>query len=212
MRALLFVVTIAAALVGGTACDHRADPPPIVGPSDIVTPTRGGAGVPSPATGGAAAPATRGAAGPTGTGTSGAGARPPAAKPPANGAAPAGPVPAVLVGTWVSMGGGDAERVFRFGPDGVYRHAGVLLQQRPSGLYSIELAVRGRARAEGERLVLRPESGTITIKDPDSAESSGQRPADTAEERYSWRVGADDVLVMTSADGGTSQFRRDAGG
>lgn len=48
-------------------------------------------------------------------------------------------MPAELVGTWVSTDSASAEMIYRFFSDGRYHHAAVLLQQRPSGLFSYEI-------------------------------------------------------------------------
>ncbi|MEU4513625.1 hypothetical protein AB0G05_29350 [Nonomuraea wenchangensis] len=117
--------------------------------------------------------------------------------------------PSPLVGLWESTGQGNALLVYKFDEDGTYRHAGVLNQQRPSGVFSFEIAVKGQAEADGETLVLRPAEGTKTLRDPDSPSGSYRdRPMDDlSPERYSWRL-ADDVLVLTSGSGEAVSYKR----
>lgn len=122
---------------------------------------------------------------------------------------PSSAVPAELVSTWVSTDSGNAELVYRFTSDGRYRHAGVLLQQRPSGQASYEIAVTGTMQVAGSRLVLQPVSGTQTLKDPDSPNGGWQRPIKTNPETYTWQLSAAGVLALTDAEGSTITYRRE---
>ncbi|TKK85265.1 hypothetical protein FDA94_26735 [Herbidospora galbida] len=131
--------------------------------------------------------------------------------PPAAETAATGAFPAELLGTWQSTGAGDALLVYRFDGDGTYAHAGVLSQQRPSGVFSYEVGASGSVDVDGERLVLRPESGTTTLTDPDSPGSSYQdRPmTDLSAEEYTWALSADGDLALTeAASGRTITYRK----
>jgi hypothetical protein len=118
-------------------------------------------------------------------------------------------VPAELVGTWVSTDSGNAEMVYRFLSDGRYRHAGVLLQQRPSGQFSYEIAATGTMQVVGSRLVLQPTSGTQTLKDPDSPTGGWQRPIKNDPEPYTWQLSSANVLALTDSEGNTITYRRE---
>ncbi|NJP92026.1 hypothetical protein HCN51_21610 [Nonomuraea sp. FMUSA5-5] len=122
---------------------------------------------------------------------------------------PAATFPSPLVGIWESTGPGAALLVYKFDENGTYRHAGVLNQQRASGVFSFEIAVMGQAEADGETLILRPAAGTKTLRDPDSPSSSYRdRPMDDlSPERYAWRM-ADGMLKLTSDSGDTISYKR----
>jgi hypothetical protein len=116
-------------------------------------------------------------------------------------------VPAKLVGSWVSTGGGNAEMIYEFDADGVYRYAGVILQQRPSGVFSFEIGATGRASFTGSRLTLRPERGTQTLKDPDAADGGWQRPISTEQQVLRWRMSGG-RLQITDTESITVTYRR----
>ncbi|MEV6598686.1 hypothetical protein AB0M36_17775 [Actinoplanes sp. NPDC051346] len=109
-------------------------------------------------------------------------------------------LPATLVGSWVSTGEGNAEMIYEFDADGTYRYAGVLMQQRPSGLFSFEVGAAGTARATRTRITLRPQRGTQTLKDPDSPDGGWQRPADTTPKVLRWRMSGDKLLLTDDED------------
>jgi hypothetical protein len=116
-------------------------------------------------------------------------------------------VPADLVGSWVSTDNGNAEMIYEFDADGTYRYAGVLIQKRPSGTFSFEVGAAGTIRTTRTRITLRPERGTQTLKDPDSATGGWQRPVSKAVQVVRWRMDGD-RLVLTSGDGIAVDYRR----
>jgi hypothetical protein len=70
-----------------------------------------------------------------------------------------------LVGTWDSAEGA-AEILYVFKADGTYKHAGVLLQERPGGLFTFKIGARGTVTVRGRSLILHPRSGTESLHDP----------------------------------------------
>ena len=119
-------------------------------------------------------------------------------------------VPDELIGTWVSTDPGGAELIYVFARDGRYKHAGVLLQQRDTGMFSFQRSAQGYVRVQDGALVLHPESGTQEISDPDVPSANSKRPIDTSPERYDWAVDEDGPrLELTDADGVTIEYARD---
>ncbi|MFG3438422.1 hypothetical protein ACGF0J_14355 [Nonomuraea sp. NPDC047897] len=116
-----------------------------------------------------------------------------------------------LVGTWVATGASDfgtAELVYRFTADGAYKHASVLLQSRPAGVFTFTVAAKGRATLRGDTLTLRPTWGTRTLKDPEDPSRDYERPLSSlAPERYRIRWSGTG-LVLTGANGSSSHFER----
>jgi hypothetical protein len=108
--------------------------------------------------------------------------------------------PEELAGGWISSSGG-AEIVYRFTADGSYKHVGVLLQRRPSGMFSFTVADSGTAAADGDVLVLSPRLATKSLKDPDSPSSSyTDRPSSLTPQRFRWSLDATSA-VLTLDDG-----------
>ena len=62
----------------------------------------------------------------------------------------AGAVPAALVGTWQSLDQGSAEDLIEIHADGSYLRAMVLMQQRPSGMFSLLDRHQGERRGAGD--------------------------------------------------------------
>jgi hypothetical protein len=60
-----------------------------------------------------------------------------------------GAVPAALVGTWQSLDQGSAEDLIEIHADGSYLRAMVLMQQRPSGMFSYSIGTRGKVEVQG---------------------------------------------------------------
>lgn len=122
-------------------------------------------------------------------------------------AAPPQVVPAALVGSWKSAGEGSAELTYRFGADGTYRFMGLIMQQRPSGMFSFEIDAAGTAQATRSQIILRPESGTRTLKDPDSRNGGWERPVSKDQQLLGWRMSGG-RLLLTDAEGVTVTYRR----
>ena len=115
---------------------------------------------------------------------------------------PAAPAfPTELVGRWISSSGG-ADIVYEFDADGSYRYAGVLLQKRPSGMFSFTVGEAGVALAVDDGLLLRPRKATKSLHDPDSPSSSyTNRPASLAPKRLAWSTSGSSEEVLTLDDG-----------
>jgi hypothetical protein len=102
--------------------------------------------------------------------------------------------------------------MLRFDPDGTFAKVGVLLQQRPSGMFSFTVELAGTVTASDDRLVLTPTEGTHTLQDPDSPSSNYSRPAPLVAESFMWDL--DDVageprLAMVDSVGSTITYRQD---
>jgi hypothetical protein len=97
-------------------------------------------------------------------------------------------LPAELVGAWSSSG--DAiEIAYRFVADGRYRSAEILSQPRPRGVFEFTVVSEGRARVDGDFLILQPTTVTSTRRDPQSPEEDyTDRPMPLTERVYGWRV------------------------
>ena len=120
-------------------------------------------------------------------------------------------LPAELVGTWIAAEGG-AELVYEFSPDGSYKHASVLLQQREAGLFSFTISASGTVEVEGSTLTITPESGTQEIEDPDAPAGGSEKPIDTSPQHYEWALdtsGAAPELQLTDAEGLTLTYVRE---
>jgi hypothetical protein len=109
-------------------------------------------------------------------------------------------LPAELVGAWSSSGDG-AERAYGFVADGRYRSAEILSQPGPRGVFEFTVVSEGRARVDGDFLILQPTTVTSTRRDPQSPEEDyNERPMPLTEQVYGWRVdGA--VLQLRDAEG-----------
>jgi len=109
--------------------------------------------------------------------------------------------PEALIGTWISSSGG-AEIVYQFAADGSYKYAGVLLQRRPSGMFSFTVAEAGTASVDGNHLLVQPRMATTSMQDPDSPSSSyTDRPASVDPKRLTWTLNA--AHTVLSLDDGT---------
>jgi hypothetical protein len=129
---------------------------------------------------------------------------------PAVGARTSPRLPSALVGTWDSAEGA-AEIIYVFKADGTYKHAGVLLQERPSGLFSFKIGARGTVTVRGRSLVLHPRSGTESLHDPDDESSDYRRPIRTAPERFRWSIsgyGRSARLRLTDRTGNAVTYHR----
>ncbi|WP_162795169.1 hypothetical protein [Nonomuraea lactucae] len=116
-----------------------------------------------------------------------------------------------LVGTWVATGTSDfgtAELVYRFAADGTYKHASVVMQPRPAGVFSFTVAAKGRATVRGDTLTLRPTWGTRTLKDPEDPSRDYARPLSSlAPERYRMQWSGT-ALMLTGKNGSPLHFER----
>ena len=109
-------------------------------------------------------------------------------------------LPAELVGAWSSSG--DATEIaYRFVADGRYRSAEILSQLRSRGIFEFTVVSEGRARVDGDFLILQPTTVTSTRKDPQSPEEDyNNRPMPLTERMYGWRVDGS-VLRLRDAEG-----------
>ncbi len=111
-----------------------------------------------------------------------------------------GALPAELVGAWSSSGGA-TEIAYRFVADGRYRSAEILSQPRPPGVFEFTVVSEGRARVDGDFLILQPTTVTSTRRDPQSPEEDySDRPMPLTERVYGWRVDGS-VLQLRDAEG-----------
>ncbi len=116
-------------------------------------------------------------------------------------------VPAELVGTWQSVDQGSAEDLIEIHADGSYLRAMLLMQQRPSGVFSFSVGTRGRVVVQGSTLRLAPTSGTEAMSDPDSpSDSYPERPlADLTPDDYQWSVSGESLWL--AGQHGRVEFR-----
>ena len=80
--------------------------------------------------------------------------------------------PRELVGTWQSVDQGSAEDLIEIHADGSYVRAMLLMQQRPSGVFSFSIGTTGQVLVAGSTLRLAPTSGTESMSDPDAPSAS----------------------------------------
>jgi hypothetical protein len=106
-----------------------------------------------------------------------------------------------LEGLWTSVGQGSAETVYRFRTDGRYDRVSILLQRRPSGIFSFTVTASGFAETDGDRLTLTPVEGTQAMSDPDSPSSNFNKPlADFTPDQFIWAL-QDGRLILTNQRG-----------
>jgi hypothetical protein len=120
-------------------------------------------------------------------------------------------LPEGLAGTWVSTDQGNAELVYQFAENGTYKHAGVLLQQRQSGIFKFTVGEAGTVRVQGRTMTMRPRTSTVTLEDPDSPSSNYQRPGSKEAKQFTWRfngTGSSRLLVMEDGQGITIAYQR----
>jgi hypothetical protein len=115
-------------------------------------------------------------------------------------------VPRELVGTWVTFDSGNAKQMYVFAADGSYSFAGLLQQQRSSGMFTFSVSAEGTVTVSRTGLVLRPVRGVKSLRDPDSPSSNFDRPISTEPERQEWRI-SDGILSLTDDTGLTVQYR-----
>lgn len=116
-------------------------------------------------------------------------------------------LPGVLVGAW-SSSGDTTEIAYRFVADGRYRSTEIVSQPVPRGIFEFSVVQEGRARIEGDRLVLQPTKATSTRHHPQSPqEDYSDRPVPLTERVYTWRV-EKDVLLLRDATGLELSLRR----
>jgi hypothetical protein len=99
-------------------------------------------------------------------------------------------IPPELVGTWQSVDQGTAEDLIEMHADGSYLRATILMQQRPSGMFSFSIGAKGDIEIDGTTLRLVPTSGTESLTDPDApSDSYTDRPlADLTPDVYEWSM------------------------
>jgi hypothetical protein len=117
-----------------------------------------------------------------------------------------GAVPAALVGTWQSLDQGSAEDLIEIHADGSYLRAMLLMQQRPSGVFSFSIGTKGHVEVQGTTLRVVPTEGTESLTDPDSPSGSyTDQPTDLTPEVYQWSVSADSLFL--GGEFGVVEFR-----
>ncbi len=118
----------------------------------------------------------------------------------------AGAVPTTLVGTWQSVDQGSAEDLIEIHADGSYLRAMVLMQQRPSGVFSYTIATKGNVEVDGTTLRVVPTEGTESLTDPDSpSDSYTDQPTDLAPQEYQWSVSGSSLFL--DGEFGVVEFR-----
>jgi hypothetical protein len=118
----------------------------------------------------------------------------------------AGAVPAALVGTWQSVDQGSAEDLIEIHADGSYLRAMVLMQQRPSGMFSYTIGTTGNVEVDGTTLRVVPTEGTESLTDPDSpSDSYTDQPTDLEPEEYQWSVSGSSLFL--DGEFGVVEFR-----
>lgn len=117
-----------------------------------------------------------------------------------------GAVPAALVGTWQSVDQGSAEDLIELHADGAYLRAMVLMQQRPSGVFSYSIGTTGNVEVQGTTLRLVPAEGTESLTDPDSpSDSYTDQPTDLTPQVYQWSVSGGSLFL--DGEFGVVEFR-----
>ena len=117
-----------------------------------------------------------------------------------------GVVPADLVGTWQSVDQGSAEDLIEIHADGSYLRAMVLMQQRPSGMFSYTIGTTGNVEVDGTTLRVVPTEGTESLTDPDSpSDSYTDQPTDLEPEEYQWSVSGSSLFL--DGEFGVVEFR-----
>jgi len=108
----------------------------------------------------------------------------------------AGAVPAELVGTWQSVDQGSAEDLIEIHADGTYLRAMLLMQQRPSGVFSYSIGTKGNVDVQGTSLRIVPTEGTESMTDPDApSDSYTEKPTDLTPEVYEWSVSGGSLFL-----------------
>ena len=121
--------------------------------------------------------------------------------------APAGVLPAELVGAW-SRSEETAEVAYRFLADGRYRSIEILSQPRPSGIFEFRWQQDGTATVSGDRLRLQPTASVTSRTDPDDPGGDYvDRPSAGEERTFTWRTSGR-TLVLTGEDGVPTQLER----
>ena len=98
--------------------------------------------------------------------------------------------PSKLVGSWQAVDQGSADDLIELHADGSYIRAMVLMQQRPSGVFSFSIGSKGKAKVKGTTLSLAPTSGKQSMSDPDSPSSSYTNAPldDYTPDVYRWKM------------------------
>jgi len=111
------------------------------------------------------------------------------------------------VGTWQSVDQGSAEDLIEIHADGSFLRAMLLMQQRPSGVFSFSIGTSGQVVVEGSTLRLVPTSGTESMSDPDApSDSYSDRPLDDLTPTgYQWSVS--DGSLWLDGQYGLVEFR-----
>ena len=117
-----------------------------------------------------------------------------------------GAVPAALVGTWQSLDQGSAEDLIEIHADGSYLRAMMLMQQRPSGIFSYSIGTKGNVEVQETTLRLVPTEGTESLTDPDSpSDSYTDQPTDLTPQVYQWSTSSGSLFL--DGEFGVVEFR-----
>ncbi|WP_207556070.1 hypothetical protein [Intrasporangium flavum] len=109
-----------------------------------------------------------------------------------------GVVPEDLVGTWQSLDQGSAEVLYRIHPDGSFERAEVMMQQRSSGTFQMQVATKGTLSVEGRSLLVRPSGGWQSLHDPGSpsGDYDHQPLDDLSVEAYQWSFDGPHLVLV----------------
>lgn len=117
-----------------------------------------------------------------------------------------GAVPAALVGTWHSVDQGSAEDLIEILADGSYVRAMVLMQQRPSGMFSYSIGTKGNVEVQDTTVRFVPREGAESLSDPDSpSDSYTDQPTDLTPHVYQWSMSGGSLFL--DGEFGMVEFR-----
>ncbi|MGC0208093.1 hypothetical protein [Streptomyces levis] len=111
--------------------------------------------------------------------------------------------PRGLVGAWESaLPGSNTTLAYRFTQEGTYKYVGLLSYPTGAdGTYELTRIDQGRYEASADMLTLKPDSSTVTRKNPENPEQDyTDRPAPVETQHYRWTV-ADRKLSLVRRDG-----------
>lgn len=139
-------------------------------------------------------------------------------------------VPEQLVGRWLTSSGSgssyhdpatgtysapnSSQFAYEFQPDGTFEHAALI----QSSLYNCTMTVfgyeAGTVAFDGPGLTVVPQTAVLRSTDTCVAENNYEKPGDTSESRFTWRLEPDPlgdgtVLILTWPTGFEEIFRRE---
>ena len=109
-----------------------------------------------------------------------------------------GVVPDDLVGTWQSIDQGSAEVLYRIHPDGSFERAEVMVQQRSTGTFQMQVATKGTVSVQDGSLLVRPTGGWQSLHDPGSpsGDYDHQPLDDLSVESYRWSFDGPHLVLV----------------